>query len=321
VSVVFVNGLAGLAALAGLLPLAALWRVSRRGRRVRSGLGLPDPDRRRVALVAGAVVLLSVLVGAACAQPVLIDSQPQYARTDAEAYVVLDITRSMLASRSPEEPKRLDRAREAAARLRRAVPDVRVGIASLTNRLVPHVFPTTNGAVFERGLDWSIEIERPAPDAGPGALSTAFDALAPLQTHNFFSPVAKRRVAVVLTDGETRPVSAETMRALRGTPRLDVLVVRFWSADERIFRRRTAEDETYRADPASGAQLASFAAESGARVFSEDELGAAERALRARLGTGERVVVGREASSHPLAAWAIGLAAVPLAYLLRRRNL
>ena len=184
---VFVNPLAALAGLGGLVPLAAFWWLERRGRRVRAALGLSAPRRRSAVLVAVAVAAVSVLVGAASAQPVLLDSRPLKVRADAEAYIVVDITRSMLASRADDAPTRIARARAAARRLRAAVPDVPVGIASFTNRVVPHIFPTPNAAVFESGLDRSVEVEQPPPDTGAGALVTAFDALAPLQTHNFFS--------------------------------------------------------------------------------------------------------------------------------------
>jgi hypothetical protein len=318
---VFVNPLAGLAFLAVLLPLAAFWRVRRRGRRVRAALGLPPPPRRSGVLALTAIVLLAALVGAASAQPVIVESQPRYLRDDAEAYFVVDITRSMLASASPTAPTRLERARVFAERVRAAVPDVPSGIASFTNRLVPHVFPTPSLALFGSGLRRSIAIERPAPDRSEQALVTAFDSLAPLQTHNFFSPDADRRVAVVLTDGETRPVSPETLRALRARPRIDLLIVRFWSQRERIFRPRLEIDAQYRPDPASTATLAAFAGAAGARVFGEDDAGAVARELRRLLGRGEPAIAGEEVSARPLTAWVVALTAVPLGFLLARRNL
>lgn len=320
-TLVFVNPLAALAGVAVLLPLLAVWSIRRRGRRVRTALRLPPPPRRSGALVVVAIVAVAGLVGAASAQPVVVDSKPTYVRTDAEAYFVVDITRSMLASASPTGPTRLERARSFAGRVRAAVPDVPAGIASFTNRLVPHIFPTPSHALFSSGLERSLAIERPAPDRSEGALVTAFDALAPLQTHNFFSPGARRRVAVILTDGETRPVAPATLAALRAPPRAELLIVRFWSPEERIFRPRERIDRTYAADPGSTATLERFAEAVGAGVFSEDEPAAVERELRRALGRGEPVVAGEEVSAQPLAAFAIALALVPLAYLLARRNL
>lgn len=317
----FVHPAAALVALAAALPLAALVRQERRAGRVRAALGLGPPPRRRPAAVAVAIALTAALLGAAAAGPVLLDSEPVRTRTDAEAYVVLDVTRSMLAAAEEGAPTRLERARAAAARLREAVPDVPVGIASFTNRLVPHVFPTTDGDVFASGLARSIGIEQPPPDTGEGALLTALDALAPLQTHGFFSPAARRRAAVVLTDGETLPLSQATETALRGRPPLDLIVLRLWSPDERIHEPLLPLDTRYRADPASTAVFEGFVRAVGARAFAEGEVGEAARLLRERLGAGKAVVTGREVSARPLAAWAVALAALPLAYVLRRRNL
>jgi hypothetical protein len=252
---------------------------------------------------------------------VLVQSEPVRTRTDAEAYVVLDVTRSMLASADPDGPTRLERARSIAARLRRAVPDVPVGIASFTNRIVPHVFPTTDAAVFAAGLERSIAIESPPPDTGGGALVTALDALGPLQTHGFFAPTARRHVAVVLTDGETLPISQATEDALRDEPPLDLLFVRLWSEGERIHRPQLPLDARYRTDPASTAVYEEIVRSLGATAFAEGDAGAAASAFRRRLGRGEAVVTGREASGRPLAGWVVAMAVLPLGYLLLRRNL
>jgi hypothetical protein len=319
VTVVFVHPVAALVALAVVLPLGAFWLLRRRGERVRASLGLAPPRRRSAVLAATAIVLLAALVGVASAQPVIVGSEPRLVRTDAEAYFVFDITRSMLASAGADEPNRLQRAREFARRVRGEVPDVPAGIASFTNRLVPHVFPTPNHALFGSGLDRALAIERPAPDRGEGALLTAFDSLAPLETHNFFSPEAEKRVAVVLTDGESQPVTNATLDALRRAD-LELLLVRFWSESERIHRPRIEFDAQYQPDAASSETLARFADAVGARVFGEDDADAVAAELRRTLGAGTPVVVGDEVSEEPLAAWVLALALIPLGYLLLRRN-
>lgn len=312
---------AALVALLGLLPLGAFALLRRRRARVREALRLPPPRRRLDAAVATAIVVTALLVGAAAAQPVLLRSNPLLERRDAEVYVVLDVTRSMQAAPSADAPDRLERARRIARRLRASVPEVPVGIATFTNRIVPHVFPTTNAAVFESGLERSIAVESPPPDRQRGALQTALDALAPLQTHNFFAPKTRRRVAVVITDGETRPHRPDTIRALRSAPRLNLLFVRVWGAGERIHRPVLPVDRTYRADPDATALLDAFAREVRQPVFAEDDLGDVTAELRRRVGRGEPVVVGREALAHPLAGWTLALTLAPVGYLLRRRNL
>ena len=76
------------------------------------------------------------------------DKRP-HVRTDAEAFVVLDVSRSMLAQSSLTRPQRIERAKAAAIELRRGLPDVRVGVASLTDRVLPHLFPSADEKVFE----------------------------------------------------------------------------------------------------------------------------------------------------------------------------
>ena len=318
--IVLVHPTAALVALVGMLPLGVFWLLRRRRERVRHALRLPPPRRRSDVAVAAAIVAAAVLVGAAAAQPVLLRSYPLLERRDAEVYVVMDVTRSMLAGAGPEAPTRLERGRDIARRLRAAVPDLPVGIATFTNRIVPHVFPTTNAAVFESGLRQSIDIESPPPDRQRGAVQTALDALTPLQTHAFYAPKTQRRVAVVLTDGETRPYGPDTVAALRAAPRLDLLFVRIWAAGERIHRSRAADDRTYVADAAATARLDTFARDARAPVFAEADAGDAADALRQMVGEGEAVVVGREARSRPLAPWTLALALAPVAYLIRRRS-
>ena len=320
-NVVFVHPEAALVGLAVLVPLSALWLLERRKARVRNTLGLAPPSRRGSRLAAGALAVLTTLVAAASAQPVLLRQEPVFVRADAEAYVVIDITRSMLAAESRSGDTRLERAVRVAERIRGAVPGVPVGLASFTNRVVPHVFPTDDAAVFSSGLRRSIEVESPPPDRAEGAVLTAFDALAPLQTHNFFAPSSERRVAVIVTDGETRPVALSTIAALRRRPVLDLVLVRVWRERERIFRPRIAADRSYRTDPGSTDVLRDFVRTTGTRLYSESEAGEASAEVARLLGRGKPVRAGSQVSAQALGAWAFGLAFVPLGYLLWRRNL
>ena len=175
--------------------------------------------------------------------------------------------------------------------------------------------------MFGSGLQRSVGIEPPPPDRAAGAVLTAFDALAPLQTHNFFAPGARRRVAVIVTDGETSPVSQLTVAALRRPPLLRLVLVRVWRPSERIFRPATATDRSYRSDPASTETLRAFTRDTGARLYSEAEVGRAAGEVARLLGRGQPVRAGSQVSAQPLAAWAFGLALIPLGYLLWRRNL
>ena len=102
------------------------------------------------------------------------------------------------------------------------------GIVSMTDRVLPHLFPTVDEAAFATTLRDAIGIERPPPEAiEPNATSCA--SLADLGTQGYFQPSTKTRIVVLLTDGECRPFdTAAVASALHGAK---LLIVRVWSAD------------------------------------------------------------------------------------------
>ena len=149
-----------------LVPLAAFLAVSKRATGVREALGVSAlPESARLVPL-GAVVAVGVLLGLAAAQPLFERSSDRKVRADAEAYVVLDVTRSMLARQGVQGRMRIERAKQAAEQLRASLPDVKVGVASLTNRVLPHLFPSADEDVFRATLDESVGVERPAPGTG-----------------------------------------------------------------------------------------------------------------------------------------------------------
>lgn len=320
-NVTFLSPNDGLLAVAVVLPLGALVLAELRSRRLRRALGLRRPGLAAVLSPALAVSALAALVGLAAAQPLLHRTAMRYARTDAEAFFIFDTSRSMLAASSPGGPTRFARARRAGLRLRAALPDVPVGIASLTDRLLPHLFPTLDQGDFERTLERAVGVERPPPELVQARATTLYP-LAWLSTQNYFSPTATHRLAVVFTDGETTTISEpDLVRALGAEPPIKLVFVRFWLADERVFRRDGRPERGYRVDPSSGAYLSGLAAHLRARVFSEDELGAATRAARAAIGQGPRVPEGRKEKPIALAPWLALTALLPLGFLLWWRNL
>ena len=154
---------AGLITLAALIPLAAFFQVSRHADRVRRAVGLPALPLRRCLTPMIALLSVAALLGLAAMQPFLQRTSTRRVRSDAEVLMVLDVSRSMLAQTSPDAPTRLERAKAAAERLRAGLPVVPVGIASLTNRVLPHLFP-------------SADQERLPGDARPGDRNRATSA-------------------------------------------------------------------------------------------------------------------------------------------------
>jgi von Willebrand factor type A domain len=122
-------------------------------------------------------------------------------------FVVLDTSRSMLASEGSGEPTRYERARDEAIDLQSELGDVPVGLASFTDRVLAHLFPTVDERAFRDTAVNSMGIERPPPSTSFGTNVTTLDALGVVPTLNLFTPGVKRRALVVFTDGESQPIS------------------------------------------------------------------------------------------------------------------
>lgn len=315
----FLTPLAALFAVAGAVPLAVFLLRQRHLRPVRSSLGLGEPSLGSRAPVVVALAAVPALLGLAAAQPVVETTRVVPERTDVEAFVVVDVSRSMLASLAPGEPTRFERAQKAAIDLRQALPEVPFGAVSLTDRALPHLFPTTHERVFSATVRDSLDIEHPPPGAFYLTAATTLDALAAIPDLNYFTKSAKKRVVVVLTDGETQPLQGRLAAAFERRPRVDVVIVRYWDAGERIYEAGVAEPG-YEPDPRSGAVLEQAASQMGARVLSEDEAPQAAAAVRAAIGAGETVDVTQQAGRLALMPWITLAALVPLAFVLLRRN-
>lgn len=312
----FLTPLAALVALFGVLPLVAFIAISRKARRVRSSLRLSEPGAVRYT-TAAAVVTVAILVGLAAAQPVFARNHNQRVRADAEAIFVFDISRSMLAS-GTTGASRLERAKVEALNLRLALPDVPIGIASLTDRTLPHLLPSADEGAFRRTLEQAITAQQPPPTAYFQTIGTTLAALGAVQTRNFFAPTARHRVIVVFTDGESRRVdNASIATTLRRPPGIKPVFVHVWSPDERVYTNGFPESD-YRPDPASGSELRRLAAAAGGASFDEGRLGAVARTVRSYLGTGPTVVQSRTTSELSLAPYLVVLAGLPLVLLLAR---
>jgi hypothetical protein len=318
--VAFLTPLGGLVALTALVPLGALVLRERRARRIRTALGLAQPaaPRALVPLVA-ALAAVGALLGLAATQPVVETERNALERTDAEAFVVVDVSRSMLAAPADGAARRIDRAREEAQRLRDALPEVPVGVLSLTDRVLPHLFPTVDGAVFRSTVAQAVDVERPPPSLFFSTRATDLAELGTVPARGFFSPGAKKRLLIVLTDGESQPVDASLESQFGRQPRIETVYVHVWRRGEQIFVGGVPE-RAYTADPASGSIVQRVAQLTGGRAFAEGDP-AAVTAATAALGRGstrERVLDGERRALMPYAA---ALVLLPLAFLIRRRNL
>jgi hypothetical protein len=321
-SLVFLTPAGAIAMMACVLPLAALAVATRRERQARETLGLrPPPPARRAARLVG-LAAVPILLGLAAMQPALRTTEHARVRTDAQAFFVMDVTRSMDASGRPGGTTRLERARRLAIQLRDSIPEVPAGIATLTDRALPSLFPTADAAQFRLTMERAVGLDQPPPTI-TAVVATNIGAVGAVGTQNFFSapPAGKHRVVVLLTDGESRGFDpGPVAQALRHAPGVHLVVVRVGSEGESIWDGSTRES-SYHPDPNAGAKLESLATATGTKVYDEASAGAAARAVETAAGSGPTVVAGTEAKTRTLAPYLALLALVPLLLVLPRIRL
>jgi hypothetical protein len=317
--VTFLTPLAGLVALLVAVPLAVMVVTERRVGEVRRALKLPEPRASRP-VAALALVVLAALLGLGAAQPAVDTTEDRLARADVEVLVVFDTSRSMLAASSLEGENRFARARKAALELREQLPELPMGLVSLTDRVLPHLLATVNETAFDATVLRTMGIDRPPPLQRSNRVASTFDALRFVPTRNFFAPQAGKRVVVVLTDGESRTYNPRRMRAAFRQRDTGLFVVRFWKPGERVFRADGAPEPLYQADPSSAQAVQTLAEAGGGRAFDEGEIGAVAEAVRDYVGESKPRPIGEDSSRTSLAPYLFLGAFLPLGFLLWRRN-
>ena len=316
----FLTPLDALFGLAAALPLAALLLTERRSGRIRRAFSANSPSRRALLPAGLALVLLPVLVGVASAQPVVVHQHLVSDRADAQLFFVLDTSLSMKASSGPGQASRLARAKRLVLRLRATMPDVPAGIATMTDRTLPNLMPTTDATLFARTLSLSVAIDSPPPSQPYPGRATDYSALAPVVAAHFFAPEVARRLVIVLTDGEARPISPVLGLTLQR--RVTPVYVHVWAPGERIYDRAHGQaDPRYVADPSSAASLAELARITSGKVFTEDQVSQIARAARDAVGYGGSRTHVDAYARVALAPWFVLAGVLPLGFLLWRRNL
>jgi hypothetical protein len=306
----FLSPLGALVVLAALVPLAALAVTAHRADRVARLLRLQPAGPRSLVVPAVLTGLVFASLGVAAAQPALRTTHRQDVRTQSQIFFVVDVSRSMAASPTLNGRTRLARARNVVAQLRASVPDVPSGLAGLTDRVLPYLFPSANPLTFDNTLRRSVLIETPPPQQ-VSTNATSFAALATLANDSFFQRSLQRRTCVLVSDAETRSYSTQTVAdALDGPRGCRLLVVRVGSAADRVFGVDGTPEAGYAPDPAAAANAQQLAQAAGGRAFDESSLGAAVAALRTAAEVGPVQRQPASASTQALAPYAAGLALV-----------
>jgi hypothetical protein len=317
----FLTPTAAAIAVATVVPLLALALAARRGARARRAVGLSALGYGGALAPAAAVAVACVLLAVAAAQPVLRTQAEVHARTDAAAWIVVDTSRSMLASNGPAGVPRITRARRAALIVRAALPAIPVGVASVNDRVLPHLFPSPDRASFASTIARTIRPGHPLP-VGGGRTGTNLTSLAAVPTLNFFAPEIRRRAVVVVTDAESDPVDLGAVaRAYRTAPSAELVVLRVGGGGEQVYDERGRAEPGYDEVPTAPATARGVAAAAGGDAFVEGQEHATAAAVVAALGrNGPTQAHGRGEHRRPLAPYAVAAAALPLAWLVRRRN-
>jgi von Willebrand factor type A domain len=304
-----------------VVPLAAFAVFERRAERVRNILRLPVPPSHARTFIIVSITLIAAAVGIAAAQPVLSRSTPRALRTDAEVYVVFDNSRSMEA-RTLGGPSRFDRAKRIAKRVRAELADVPFGVASFAIYALPHLFPTGDPAVFDAVVRDAVRIgSPPSPNVFESNERTTYLSAISSLSDSYFDHSATHRLVIVFTDGESNKFFPGDVGAAFRHPFVHTILVQVWNSRERIYLPGDKEDPGYRPDPSGRSQLEALAVATHGAVFPEQAIGAIVSRARSDLGSGPVKHLSPEPGRTPLAPWVLGVAFVPLAFILRRRNL
>ena len=314
----FLTPIDALFALAAVIPLAALWLAQTRMEQVRRLFSLKSPRRRELVAIIVALALLPVLMGVAAAQPVVVRHHLLGQRLDVQAFFVFDTSASMAARTGPDGLTRLERAKQEANDVIPKLGDIPVGIASMTDRVLPDLMPTPNLALFRRVLGQSVGINRPPPSQ-IYKVATTFAALYPIPTYNFYNPGVRHRILVVFTDGEAKPIHSQIGYELARAMTVHPLFVHVWAPTERIYVHGRI-DPNYRPNPTSARELSRFATAAHGRVFGENDLHALEETIRAEAGSSPVTTKVLGYARVALAPWFVLAGVIPLGFLLYRRN-
>ncbi|HEY7380687.1 MAG TPA: hypothetical protein VH572_05715 [Gaiella sp.] len=244
-TLVFLTPWAGLVGLAFVLPLAALVAREIRSGRIRRALGLAPPGRARLLLRPLGIALVALLVSATAAQPALRDMSGDRMRTDAEIYLTFDVSRSMLASSTPAGKRRLDRALDLGRQLHASLRDVPTGVATLTTRMMPLLFPIRDERGVSTVLDHSVTIMQPPPTPISAPRASQLGAINLAAHRTYFSRTARKRALVVFGDLDTDFFGATGTLALLRRNRIEPFLVRVAVPGEQVFDA-SGRPEAYR---------------------------------------------------------------------------
>jgi hypothetical protein len=279
------------------------------------------PRRRELVTAGVALALLPALVAVAAAQPVVIHQKVFAERRDAQVFILFDTSLSMSARSGPHAPTRLARAKQEVRALIPQLGDIPVGIATLTDRVLPTLMPTTTVALALRTVNQSVQINEPPPSLFYQGRASTLQAFVPIAGDNLFPPGVKHPILVIFTDGEERALPPFTdYSTLAQQITIPPLFVHVWGPTDHIYSHGRL-DPAYQPDPSSGPTLTHLAAMTHGHVFREGDLGGLLDAIRAEAGSKPATTKLLGFTRVALGPWFLLAGVVPLGFLFWRRNL
>ncbi|HLX32647.1 MAG TPA: hypothetical protein VKR79_07750 [Gaiellaceae bacterium] len=281
-----------LIALLLLVPLAVFeWRRIRRERAAARAIGL-EPQRLWRALERGVCAgLVITLATVAASEPSLRRTSSVQLRADAEVYLFIDSSASMLASASATAPTRLDQARKAAAVFAKAAPpDLPLGAGALPQSPLPLTAPDGNRQLFLDALD-NLTVPGTLPEhLYGGVTATNFANLSALTTAHYFLPKTTHRIVVVLSDAEGPSFDAGPIIASLKPFHIHIVVVRFGSPRDHIWLHAPGKspviDTKFTTDTSDLGALRLLAKETGGGFYDQTRLNAAIAQVKGLVGQG-----------------------------------
>lgn len=305
--------------LALLAPLVVVeWVRLRRERRAARAVGL-QPQRLWRALRNGICAgLVIALVAFAASEPSLRQTKRVQLRANAEVYLFVDASASMLASASSTAPTRLQQARAASADFAQSLPaDLPLGAGALPQSPLPLTAPNGDRQLFLAAIDhMTTPGSLPEHLYGSGT-ATDFSNLSTLTSTHFFLPKTKRRIVVVLSDAEGPSFdTAATVSTLKHA-HIRLVFVRFGSSSDHIWLPRPGQspviDTKYEPDLSDLGQVRLLAGETGGAFYDQRNIGAAIDKVERLAGHGpDRPAVPLSLYADSLGPYAL-LAALPVA--------
>jgi hypothetical protein len=308
--------------LALLVPLAGLeWVRLRRERRAARDLGL-EPQRLwralRNGVCAGIVIALAAF---AASEPSLRQTKRVQLRADAEVYLFVDASASMLASASSHAPTRLQQARAASAAFAQGLPpDLPLGAGALPQSPLPLTAPNGDRQLFLAAINHLTTPGSLPEHLYGGRTATDFSNLTTLTSTHFFLPKVKRRIVVVLSDAEGPSFDTTSTLSTLKHAHIRLVFVRFGSSSDRIWLHPPGQspvlDTKFEPDLSDLGQVRLLAGETGGGFYDQRGIGEAVDKVERLAGQGP----DRPAEPLSLYADALGpyvlLAALPfLAWL------